>query len=161
MKGSISLSLIVGLAACHTYPRTGSEPATRTLGTFAYHVNITGQREETGTFTISRDTVMVEADEEICRRVPELSISERSHVFDCGGAFGLKALSLTIDSKQPLLSRWYAIRTESRSRRVCSLQVVTPEGRQYCAQYRTETYDADIPFGGPLRVSVAAADPSL
>jgi hypothetical protein len=161
MKYVIVATMVAGLAACHRLPQTGVVPSTRSIGTYAYHANITGQFEETGTFTIGRDTVVVDANDEFCRRIAEHNLSESKHNFDCLGAFGLRSLTLTIDSKKPLLSRWYATRTEDRTRTVCAIYAVAANGTRYCAQYRTDTYEVVIPFGGPLRVAVAPADSGI
>ena len=120
MKCVVAASLMVCVAACHTAPRVVIAPSARAIGTFEYHANITGQFEETGTITIARDTVEVDANDEVCRRIVEKNISERTHNFDCTGAFGVKELTLLIDSNKPILSRWYATRTETRSRTVCA-----------------------------------------
>jgi hypothetical protein len=161
MKYVVVATMVACLAACHRVPQAGIIPSTRSVGTYAYHANITGQFEETGTFTIDRDTVVVDANDELCRRIPDHNVSERTHIFDCLGAFGLRSLTLTIDSKKPLLSKWYATRTENRTRTVCAIYAVAENGTRYCAQYRTDTYEVVIPFGGPLRVAVAPADSGI
>jgi hypothetical protein len=158
MKYVVAAVMVAGLVACHHAPQPGVVPANRAVGTYAYHANITGQFEETGSFTIERDTVVVDANDEICRRIPELKFSESMHTFDCTGAFGLRSLTITIDSKHPLLSQWYATRTEDRSRTVCAAYAIAPDGRRSCIMTRKETYEAVIPFGGPLRVAAASAN---
>ena len=152
MKYLFRTCIACGVLACHSVPRTATTPANRTLGTFAYRAVI-GAREAVGTFTIAPDTVMVEADNEVCRRLVHREIAERAHNFDCVGLDGVTSLLLTIDSDHPPASRWYATRTVTKSRQVCTQYSMTTTGQQVCSAYANEPYDVVSRFSGPLRVS--------
>jgi hypothetical protein len=146
----------LALLACHTAARTSSSPGNRSIGTYAYRATI-GSREELGTFTISADTVLLDADYEMCRREIAASISERSHAFNCDGAPGLKALRLIVDSNNPGQSFWSATTTGWRTREVCVAYALTASGARVCTQTRNERYEADVNTTGRLRVTPVAA----
>ena len=141
--------------ACSSVPRAAQTPFPRTLGTFAYRINI-GTHEQVGTFTIERDTVTVDARDGSCNRSLEVSTSDRAHQFNCIGAPGVATLILMINSERPSLSSWYATTTTTQTRRVCAAYSLDANGKQFCSRYGTESYDAVSTFRGQLLVGAGA-----
>ena len=153
MRIALALALVVA-TACQTGARQGSEPRRR-IGEYAFRINLTAQTPIDGMITIAPDTVTLEIGGQPCRRDPGLSGSRRVHLFSCFPPIGIDGFAVTVDSQDPALSSWSGTQAVRKSRTVCVRFTTTPQGRQICAETRTEDYFETVRVGGRLRITAA------
>ena len=149
MRTVLLIALVVAAAACHHGPRLGSEPVRR-LGSYAFRISISGQDPIDGVLTIERDTVLVEAAGQSCRR-DRGGGPHNMHSFSCFPPPGMDEFGLSVDSNRPALSEWSAMQRVMRTRQVCARYTVTERGQRVCAETRNENYFVDARVGGRLR----------
>ena len=154
MRIAIPLALVVIAAACNAGAGLGSEPRRR-VGEYAFRISLTALQPIVGVFTIAPDTVSLDADGQPCRRDPGLTGSRRVHLFSCFPPIGIDGFRLTIDSQDPALSSWSGTQSVKKTRTVCVRFTTTPQGRQICAETRSEDYFDTVRVGGRLLITAA------
>jgi hypothetical protein len=153
---AISVCLMLSVVGCHGGSQLTPAPTKAAVGTYAYRATI-GSLDERGTFTIASDTVTLDSNAQQCQAFLVKSISQSEHSFACAGELGLKALSLTINSRDPGRSHWYATTTTTHTREVCLAYGVTDTGARICRQTEVQQYEVESNTSGRLRVTPIAA----
>ena len=148
----ISIALMLIVAACRTGSRGGAESGPR-IGDYTFRISLPSRAPIDGAFTIAADTVSLDTDGQPCRRDTGLTGSRRSHLFSCFPPIGMDSFSLTIDSQDPAMSSWSATQSVRKTRTVCVRYTTTPQGRQVCAETRSEDYFDTVRIGGRLRLT--------
>ena len=155
MRMALPAALLVTSAACHNGMRLGSEPRRR-VGEYAFRISLAARDPVRGAFTIAADTVTLETDGQPCRHDRGLTGSRRIHAFSCFPPRDIDGFALTIDTQEPALSSWSGSQSVRRTRTVCVRFTTTPQGRQVCAETRSEDYFETVRIGG--RLNIIAAD---
>lgn len=153
MRLTFALAAAAGIIACHKAPQVEPRPA-RDLGDYAYRLTIRGVPVE-GEFSIEADTVLLDADNHSCRRVPSGIIDPLAHPFSCGG--GPTAFSVVIDSKRPAQSTWTSYTPVKKTEQTCTRYTTTKEGQTICAATRTEVVTVNERISGRLEVTRIAS----
>ena len=155
MRMALPVALLAMSAACHNGPRLGSEPRRR-IGEYSFRISLSARDPVTGAFTITADTVTLEADGQACRHDRALTGSRRTHAFSCFPPRDIDGFALTIDTQEPVLSSWSGTQSVKKTRTRCVRFTVTPQGTQVCAETRSEDYFETVRIGG--RLNIIAAD---
>ena len=151
MRAAWAVGMVVAIVACHRGPEVEPWPE-RELGDFSFRVTATPLY---GKFTILPDTVMLDAQQQSCRRVGTGVRDSWVHHFRCFG--GSAAVNVTVNSRRPQLSTWSMVTGENTTPEEC-LRYETRAGQRVCTRTRkakTET----VREGGLLDVTrIASAE---
>jgi hypothetical protein len=154
MRTVLPIALVMTLMACHQ-ARLGPAPSRR-VGDYEFRVSLSGQDPVRGSFTIAPDTVLLETAGQACRLIPAQVRTQSLLGFSCFPPPGLDAFGITVDPNHPSLSKWSAVQSVMKTRTVCARFTTTPQGRQVCAETRSENYFENVRTGGTL--SLTAVD---
>lgn len=152
MRRVVSVALVWIVAGCRTGLPGGPDPGPR-LGDYTFRISLPARAPIDGGFAIAADTVSLETDGQPCRHDTGLTGSRRSHLFSCFPPIGMDSFSLTIDAYEPAMSSWAATQSVKKTRTVCVRYTTTPQGRQVCAETRSEDYFDTVRIGGRLRLT--------
>lgn len=152
MRMVLSVVLVLTVAGCRTGSRGGPELGPR-IGDYTFRISLASRDPIDGVFTISADTVTLEADGQPCRHDTGLTGSRRSHLFSCFPPIGMDSFSVTVDAFDPAMSSWSATQSVRKTRVVCIRYTTTPQGRQVCAETRSEDYFDTVRIGGRLHLT--------
>lgn len=144
--------MVIGIAACHRAPEVEPWPE-RELGEYSYRITATPIY---GKFTIQADTVLLDAQEQSCRRVGLGVRDAWVHQFRCFG--GSNFVDVTINSRVPLLSTWSTATQVQKTVEICT-KYATAGSKRVCTSSRTEVKTETVRSSGKLDVTqVASAD---
>jgi hypothetical protein len=150
----LSVVLALTVAGCPTGSGTGTgSPPVPRIGDYTFRISLPARTPIDGAFTIVADTVSLDTDGQPCRHDTGLTGSRRSHLFSCFPPIGMDSFSVTIDVYEPAMSSWAATQSVKKSRTVCVRFTTTLQGRQVCAETRTEEYFDTVRIGGRLRLT--------
>jgi hypothetical protein len=140
------------LAACAS---SGAAPARETSGpvegTYDYVAMLPGQQVQ-GQLRVLGDTIIIIPNNDYCRpfQGPPSPLVIR---YTCNGPGSFESLSLTLDRRNPVqFSKWAASYRVQKQRQVCRRYVTQPDGRQTCAEWGSEPYEATESRSGSLQV---------
>lgn len=153
-------SILVGLAlgaSCHNGPQTAATPAPRAIGTFAFRFG-PGSSNDDGTFTISRDTVILDTRSTSCVEDRRQALPAVTYTFHCLGFATVRSMNIRIDLARPERSGWSGVQTVVKEHQVCQRDSLTKVGETVCVRYFMDKYDTDVSVGGRLLVTAVKLD---
>ncbi|MEP6989898.1 MAG: hypothetical protein ABJA80_03135 [bacterium] len=144
MRHALVASLLLASACAANKPPKGIRP--ELLGTYRFEEQVAPDVRIAGTFTVTQDTVDIEAQPGPCRYEQDRSNSLRI-VYACG-----PELTFTFDRTDPVRRATYTTVvhvTEQVS--VCLRYTKAASGQMVCAEYGKETRFRDVRRSGLLR----------